>query len=356
MRYGDLAHPLGGARYGDLAYSSLDDVFEGGPFEIPLQGVLTIGFAEGTYDSGAVVGDAFGIPLQASLSISFDTGTYSEFAPGVGMRYGNLAHPLGGMRYGNLQFGSADFVGEGFEIPLVGELSISFLEGEYHFETPIVGEAFSIPLTAVLDISFAEGEYRDIDFWPGGTIWSIPSLRAGISISFAEGTYTEHEEDVFTGSPFQVPLQAVLDISFAEGEYSFEGPVIGLPFSIPLAGVLGIGFAEGEYTPLDPPQGEITIISVTPFARRVRIGYGYDAEDAWWFEYRVDEGTPVNISTRNPFNVSGLDPQTAYGEGYIQMRAVNPAGSTEWVDVPAFETTEVTGGGMLLYRRRRRLH
>jgi hypothetical protein len=89
----------------------------------------------------------------------------------------------------------------------------------------------------------------------------------------------------------------------------------------------------------DPPQGTITIGTVTPGITTVDVAFSYNDTDQTGFQYRVNSGSPVSISTSTSFQVTGLTPGTSYGASHVQVRAVNDDGESAWVNVGAFSTS-----------------
>lgn len=105
----------------------------------------------------------------------------------------------------------------------------------------------------------------------------------------------------------------------------------------------GLPSIWAEDAPASGPQGEITIDDVTPGITTVDVEFSYDDTDEDGYEYRVDGGSPVDIETSTSFQVTGLDPATEYGATYIQVRAYNEDGESDWVNVGVFETLPVPG-------------
>ena len=85
--------------------------------------------------------------------------------------------------------------------------------------------------------------------------------------------------------------------------------------------------------PALPPQGVVTIDSVSKQNQSVTVSFTYNDTDETGFEYRLNEGTPVSVES-NPFTLN-LD----VGNYSLQVRAVNGAGASDWSTAAAFEIT-----------------
>ena len=88
---------------------------------------------------------------------------------------------------------------------------------------------------------------------------------------------------------------------------------------------------DGE--PALPPQGIVTIDSVTKQNQSVTVSFSYSDSDEPRFEYRLNEGVPV-VAETNPFTLT-LD----VGSYSLQVRAVNGAGESDWSTAETFEIT-----------------
>lgn len=87
-----------------------------------------------------------------------------------------------------------------------------------------------------------------------------------------------------------------------------------------------------------PPQGTVTIGSISVTTVSATVPFTYDDADQTGFEYRLDGGTPVDIGNTNSFIISGLTPNTGYS---VEVRAYNANGDGAWSSVSNFTTSSV---------------
>lgn len=88
---------------------------------------------------------------------------------------------------------------------------------------------------------------------------------------------------------------------------------------------------------LTPPQGAVTISSVTPSTTTAVVTYSYDNSDQTGFERRINGGTPAGIGA-SPATITGLNAGTTYA---AEVRAINGNGSGAWSAPFEFETDSV---------------
>lgn len=87
-----------------------------------------------------------------------------------------------------------------------------------------------------------------------------------------------------------------------------------------------------------PPQGTVTITSVTPGETTASVAYTYDDTDQTGFQYRINGGTPASIGA-SPATITGLTASTVYNSPGIEVRAINDDGEGDWSDPVSFTTT-----------------
>lgn len=92
-----------------------------------------------------------------------------------------------------------------------------------------------------------------------------------------------------------------------------------------------------ETTPVGggQPSGSPEIVSVTPAHDSADVVISYSGDDADGFEYRIDEGSPVDVEDDLSFAIPGLSSATQYD---LQVRAYNSNGPGEWSEPYPFET------------------
>lgn len=85
------------------------------------------------------------------------------------------------------------------------------------------------------------------------------------------------------------------------------------------------------------PQGIVTIGTIGVTTDSATIPFSYSASDQTGFEYRVNGGISVTVTT-NPITLTGLPDNTPYT---IEVRAVNATGNGTWSNVANFTTVEI---------------
>ena len=93
-----------------------------------------------------------------------------------------------------------------------------------------------------------------------------------------------------------------------------------------------------------PPQGTVTIGSITTGQTTASVPYTYSAADQTGFQYRLNGGSAVTASA-SPINLTGLTAGTAYT---IEVRAINAAGNGAWSTVSNFTTEAIPQGTISL--------
>lgn len=83
-----------------------------------------------------------------------------------------------------------------------------------------------------------------------------------------------------------------------------------------------------------PPQGTVSIGTITTGETTASVPFSYSASDQTGFEYRLDAGIDIAV-TSNPIELAGLTDSTAYD---IEVRAVNAVGAGTWSAVAEFTT------------------
>lgn len=83
------------------------------------------------------------------------------------------------------------------------------------------------------------------------------------------------------------------------------------------------------------PSAVPAIVSVTPSHDSADVVISYSGDDADGFEYRIDEGSPVDVEDDLSFSIPGLSSATQYD---LQVRAYNSNGPGEWSEPYPFET------------------
>ncbi|MCO6442834.1 MAG: hypothetical protein J5J04_02005, partial [Anaerolineae bacterium] len=86
--------------------------------------------------------------------------------------------------------------------------------------------------------------------------------------------------------------------------------------------------------PANPPQGTVTIGTITPGTTSASVAYSYNDTDQTGFEYRLDGGAAASIGA-SPATISGLTASTEYD---IEIRAINGSGAGAWSSVATFTT------------------
>ena len=88
----------------------------------------------------------------------------------------------------------------------------------------------------------------------------------------------------------------------------------------------------------NPPQGTVTIGTITPSPASASVAYTYSLSDQTGFEYRLDGGAAASVGA-SPATISGLTASTTYA---IEIRAVNANGAGAW-SASANVTTSAAG-------------
>nr|WP_286669000.1 T9SS type A sorting domain-containing protein [Fodinibius salicampi] len=83
------------------------------------------------------------------------------------------------------------------------------------------------------------------------------------------------------------------------------------------------------------PDSPPIIDEVTTTETTAKVYY-IEVNNTGSYEYRLDEGDPIDIGTTNPFTISDLSPGTSYD---LQMRAVNSNGTSSWSADTSITTT-----------------
>lgn len=86
-----------------------------------------------------------------------------------------------------------------------------------------------------------------------------------------------------------------------------------------------------------PPIGLISIDSTITTATTARVNYSYNDTDETGFKYRLDNGSPIDIGTTNPFTIYGLDAETEYS---VELLAYNASGDGNYQSPTVFNTQE----------------
>jgi hypothetical protein len=86
--------------------------------------------------------------------------------------------------------------------------------------------------------------------------------------------------------------------------------------------------------PALPPQGTVTIGTITVGETTASVPFSYDDTDETGFVYRLDGGSPVTV-TANPIAITGLTAATEYS---IEVAAVNAIGTGTYSAPAVFET------------------
>jgi hypothetical protein len=95
----------------------------------------------------------------------------------------------------------------------------------------------------------------------------------------------------------------------------------------------GLLFTEAV-VPSGPPEGTVTVSSVTPGETTASVTYNYSGTDQTGFEYRLGSGDAAPISA-SPAVIAGLNPSTLYD---LQLRAINAEGAGSWSSITQFTT------------------
>ena len=85
----------------------------------------------------------------------------------------------------------------------------------------------------------------------------------------------------------------------------------------------------------DPPQGTVTIGTITPSTTSASVPYTYSAGDATGYQYRLNGGTATTLGA-SPATISGLTASTSYS---IEVRATNADGEGAWSTAANFTTS-----------------
>lgn len=159
---------------------------------------------------------------------------------------------------------------------------------------------------------------------PGETTASVP-----YSYSLSDQTGFQYRIDggaALTASASPISLNGLT----AETTYTVEVRAIN---------DTGAGaWASAEFTTTAaaavPPQGTITVGSITTGETTASIPFSYSDSDQDGFEYRLDGGTALDVVS-NPIELTSLTHTTPYD---IEVRAVNGAGAGTWSTVAEFTT------------------
>lgn len=105
----------------------------------------------------------------------------------------------------------------------------------------------------------------------------------------------------------------------------------------------GITSFEAEYDVVagNPPTGTVTIGTITPGVTTASAAFTYDNTDQTGFDYRLDNGSPVNGGATSPISITGLTASTTYS---LQIRATNTDGAGAWSTAQNFTTNAVPVG------------